>query len=86
MPQAAHGFTKYYDGGAIVMPHELHIQTRTFGVYGRILAEEEAGLSFRTLLGRDIRDLRGIVGDEYDVGISQMLNYYRENFPELFIR
>jgi hypothetical protein len=83
MPQKALGFTSEADGGALVLPFEEHIQTRTYGWSGAATAEEEAGLPFRTVLARDIRDVRAIAGPRYNQGLQDLLEYYRTNFPEL---
>ncbi len=83
MPQAAAGFTSREEGGALVMEHGEHIQTRTYFSKGRAVARAEAGMSFRDVLARDIRDVRKIVGTEYDEGILHLLKYYRKYFPEL---
>jgi hypothetical protein len=83
MPQAALGFTSRAEGGALVMTAEEHAMTRTYGALGRATARAEAGLSFREVLARDIRDVRRIVGAKYDEGIRELLRYYRQHFPEL---
>ena len=66
MPQAAAKFTRRGDGGALVLPHEEHVLTRTYGASGRRIAREEIGLSFREVLARDIRDIRRIGGVKYN--------------------
>ncbi|MBF0548539.1 MAG: hypothetical protein HQM08_29170, partial [Candidatus Riflebacteria bacterium] len=86
MPQAALGFTSYGEGGAFMLPQDIHVLTRTYGIGGRTLAAEESGLSFRTILGRDIRDVRRLTGSEYNAGLRDLLNYYRQNFPELMTK
>jgi hypothetical protein len=86
VPQAALGFTGYGEGGALAMPHAEHILTRTYGPRGAITAAEEAGLPFRTVLSRDIRDVRSIVGPRYNQGLSDLIDYYRTNFPQLLAK
>ncbi|AUX35802.1 MULTISPECIES: RHS repeat-associated core domain-containing protein [Sorangium] len=86
MPQVALGFTSRADGGALVMMAEEHAATRTYGVLGRVTARTEAGMSFRDVLARDIRDVRQIVGPKYDQGLRDLLQFYRQNFPELMER
>jgi hypothetical protein len=86
MPQAALYFTSREAGGAIVLPHAEHVLTRTYGTRGAILVEEEAGLPFRTVLARDIRDLRNIAGPRYNAGIRDLLDYYRGHYPELMAK
>jgi RHS repeat-associated protein len=83
LPQAALGFTTRGEGGALVMRAEEHALTRTYGTLGRGTARTEAGLPFRDVLARDIRDVRQIVGPKYDNGLRQLLQYYYENHPEL---
>jgi hypothetical protein len=83
MPQVALGFTTPSAGGALALPNAEHILTRTYGFRGAVLAQEEAGLPFRTVLARDIRDLRSIVGPRYNAGLRSLLDYYRANFPTL---
>ncbi|HWO39031.1 MAG TPA: hypothetical protein VNO32_60425 [Candidatus Acidoferrum sp.] len=62
MPQAAVGFTSRAEGGALVMTQAEQVLTRTFGGRGVATASAEAGMSFRNVLARDIRDVRGIFG------------------------
>lgn len=83
IPQAALGFTSRADGGAVVMTTADHFATRTYGFKGVASAIEDAGLSFRDVLAKDIRDVRSIVGNAYNQGLQDVLKYYRENFPEL---
>jgi hypothetical protein len=83
MPRAALEFTKYGQGGALGLPEIIHKLTRTFGSKGAATAIEDAGLSFRDVLAKDIADLKKIVGSAYNSGIKEMIDYYEENFPEL---
>ena len=83
IPQAALGLTTRADGGAIVMTTTEHEATRTFGFKGALTAAEDAGRSFRDVLAKDIRDVRGIVGDRYNQGLRDVLQHYRANFPGL---
>jgi len=84
MPQAALGFLSRNEGGAIVMKAADHALTRTYKSLGRATKAAESGLSFRTVLARDIWDLRRIgeqqYGDpgHYNPGIRALLSYYRE--------
>jgi hypothetical protein len=43
-------------------------------------------MAFRTVLARDIRDARGIVGSKYNQGMLKLLQYYRESFPGLMAK
>ena len=86
IPQAALEFTSYGEGGALMLPQAIHVLTRTYGTGGRILAAEEAGLSFRSVLARDIRDVRSLTGSEYNYGLQDLLDYYRRNFRELIAK
>ena len=86
MPQAALGFTGYGEGGALMMPQAQHILTRTYGGGGAVLASQEAGVAFRTVLARDIRDVRSIAGSSYNQGLLDLIAYYRTNFPSLIAK
>jgi RHS repeat-associated protein len=83
MPQAAQGFTTRNEGGALAMEAAEHAKTRTFRGKGSVTKQSEAGLPFRTVLARDIRDVRGIFGSKYDGGLRELLKYYHKNFPAL---
>lgn len=65
MPQAAAKFTSREEGGAMALPHAEHVLTRTYGAHGRAIARAEAGVPFRQVLARDIRDVRHIAGVKY---------------------
>jgi hypothetical protein len=82
MPQAAAKFTSRGEGGALALPHQEHVLTRTYGVRGRAIARAEAGVPFRQVLARDIRDVRRIAGGKYNKGLQELIAYYRENFPD----
>lgn len=83
IPQAALKYTSRADGGAVVMTATEHAATRTFTFKGAITAVEDAGKSFRDVLAKDIRDVRDIVGNAYNQGLKDVLQYYRQNFPDL---
>ena len=83
MPQAAAKFTSREEGGALALPHEEHVLTRTYGVRGRAIVRTEASLPFRQVLARDIRDVRYIAGAKYNKGLRELIAYYRANFPKL---
>jgi hypothetical protein len=83
MPQAAAGFTSRAEGGALVMTQAEHELTRTYLGRGAATARAEAGMPFRRVLARDIRDVRGIVGSKYNEGLQELIQYYRETFPAL---
>ena len=57
--------------------------TRTYGSKGVGTLQSDAGLSFRDVLAKDIRDVRGIVGSKYNEGLRDLSDYYRRNFPDL---
>jgi RHS repeat-associated protein len=88
MPQDAAGFTSRENGGALVLPNDEHVQTRTFGARGARVNRDEVGLPFGVRLQRDIDDVRAIAlrfhGNRtfYDEGIRNLLEYYRINFPQ----
>jgi RHS repeat-associated protein len=89
MPQAAMKFTNRADGGAIMLPHNEHEMTRTYGGRGIGTRNADTGLSFRQVLAKDILDVRRIAQQEhgdpgyYNQGIKDLLAYYRTNFPHL---
>jgi hypothetical protein len=83
MPQVAAGFTTRAEGGALVMPEVQHYLTRTYGYKGALTAREEAGMVFRDILARDIRDVRNIDRSAYNQGVRNLIGYYRTNFPNL---
>jgi len=83
MPQAAANFTSRAEGGALVLPEAEHILTRTYAARGAVTAKKEAGMRFRDVLARDLKDLRRIAGLKYNQGIRDLLQYYRLNFPAL---
>jgi RHS repeat-associated protein len=86
MPQDALGFLPRSEGGAIVLPHAEHVLTRTYGGKGGATKKADAGLSFRDVLAKDLRDLRRIAGGKYDQGIRDLLRYYRKNHPQMMKR
>ncbi|MFF3159631.1 polymorphic toxin-type HINT domain-containing protein [Streptomyces sp. NPDC057910] len=83
MPQDGLGFLTRNEGGAIVMKQADHALTRTYKSLGRATKAAESGLPFRTVLARDIWDLRGIGQQQYgnpgyfNSGIQGLLAYYR---------
>ena len=78
MPQAAQNFTSYSEGE--------HVLTRTFGSAGRVTAQVERGLPFRTVLQRDIQDIRNLAGSKYNQGMINLIKYYKDNFPNLMAK
>jgi RHS repeat-associated protein len=83
MPQTAAQFTSRAEGGALMMPEAQHILTRTYGYRGALTMRSEAGMGFRDVLARDIRDIRRIAPGEYNQGLRNLIQYYRTNFPGL---
>jgi RHS repeat-associated protein len=83
MPQAALGRTSVAEGGALVMTTAEHQATRTFAGKGARTAAADAGKSFRDILAKDIKDVRGIVGSKYNEGLRDLIKYYSDNFPNL---
>ena len=65
------------------MPEAQHALTRTYGYRGAMTARGEAGMPFRDVQARDIRDVRSIAGSEYNQGLRGLIDYYRTNFPGL---
>lgn len=84
MPQDALGFAERSEGGAIVMTQVDHMLTRTYGARGAATKFAESGLPFRTVLARDIFDIRRIGQQQYgdpsyfNKGIQGLLIYYRK--------
>ncbi|MFC8198591.1 polymorphic toxin-type HINT domain-containing protein [Streptomyces sp. NPDC057298] len=84
MPQDGLGLLARNEGGAIVMTAADHALTRTYKSRGRRTKRLEAGLPFRTVLARDIWDMRRIGqlqhGDPgyFNTGIRRLLAYYRK--------
>ncbi|RZK27876.1 MAG: hypothetical protein EOO63_12450, partial [Hymenobacter sp.] len=76
MPQDALGFLPRDEGGAIVMPHDEHVQTRTYGSKGRATKAADRNRPFKDVLQDDIRDIRRIGGDKYDGSIEKLIKYY----------
>lgn len=83
MPQAAMEFTTRAEGGALVLPHLEHVLTRTFGGRGSATLR---GMSFREVLARDMRDIRKLFGPKYDQGPRDVLQHYKQHFPELIAK
>jgi len=83
MPQKASGFTSEAEGGALALTKAEHVQTRTFGWRGALTIQQDAGKPLRDVLAADIRDVRSIVGNRYNRGLLDLINYYRTNFPDL---
>lgn len=67
----------------MVLLHEEHILTRTYGIRGRVVAHAEVRLPFRQVLARDIRDIRRIADRKYNKGLRDLITYYREHFSAL---
>ncbi|MDJ0380140.1 polymorphic toxin-type HINT domain-containing protein [Streptomyces sp. G-G2] len=83
MPQDGLGHLARNEGGAIVMTKADHALTRTYKARGRATKAAESNLPFRTVLARDIWDMRGIGQRQYgdpryfNPGIRKLLAYYR---------
>ena len=65
MPQNGLGFLSRGDGGALMLPHDEHIMTRTYGAKGRLTKAADAGKPFREVLETDIDDIKHLFGDKY---------------------
>ena len=65
------------------MTQAEHAATRTYGARGAATRQSDVGLSFREVLSKDIRDVRSIVGPRYNEGMRDLIDYYRQTFPEL---
>jgi hypothetical protein len=83
MPQAARKFTSVVEGGALVIQGIEHKLTRTYGGKGVKTLINEATLSFRSTLARDIWDIKKLTGTKYNFGLNNLLKYYRKYFPGL---
>lgn len=86
MPQAAMGFTTREAGGALILPDAEHALTRTYFQSGAKTLRLEQGMQFRSVLARDLRDIRQLFGSKYDPGLRDLMKYYRLNFPQLLAR
>ena len=86
MPQAALKFTSREDGGALVIWDGEHALTRTYFGRGVATLKEDAGLPFREVLAKDLRDVRTLTGSKYNEGMLQLIDYYRTTFPELMAK
>jgi hypothetical protein len=51
------------------------------GALAALRADSE--LSFRSVLAKDIRDIRSFSGPKYNEGLRGLADYYRQNFPQL---
>lgn len=65
------------------MTQAEHVATRTYGSKGVGTLQSDAGLSFRDVLAKDLRDVRSIVGSKHNEGLRDLTDYYRRNFPDL---
>jgi RHS repeat-associated protein len=86
IPAKAYGFTTPEEGGAIAMRTDQHMQTRTFKGRALRALKEDAGLTFRSVLAKDIRDVRSIMGSRYNSGLLNVIDYYRVNFSKLMAK
>jgi hypothetical protein len=86
MPQRALEWTSREDGGALMMTHAEHAQTRTYFGRGAQTKAQDAGRPFRDVLAADIRDVRSIVGSRYNEGLRALIDYYRTNFSDLMTK
>ena len=86
IPQTALNFTSREEGGALVMTAAEHMDTRTWFGKGAVTAVQDAGKAFRDVVASDFRDVRRIVGNKYNEGLSTIADYYRKNFPELMAK
>jgi len=48
--------------------------------------KQEAGIPFRNVLARDIRDMRKLSGSTYNEGMLDLVRHYRENAPYLMAK
>jgi RHS repeat-associated protein len=92
MPQAGMGFTSKGRGGALAIPESEHFATRTFGWNGVKALADDAGLSFRQILAKDIRDMRNIAKSVhgttryYNKGLINLMKYWTTNFTDLLLK
>jgi hypothetical protein len=86
IPQAAAQYTSRSEGGALALTHFEHTLTRTYGFRGVQFLSEDASISFRQVLARDIWDVRSIAGTRYNAGLLDLIQYYRVNFPDLMAK
>ena len=75
IPQSAAGITSRNDGPAVGMTRADHTRTRTYSARGRNALRQDAGLSPRQRLARDVRDLRANFGSTYRRGSLEAIRY-----------
>lgn len=86
MPQDGLHFLSRGEGGAIALTKKEHELTRTYGSKGRATKIEDAQLTFRQALYKDIKDIRSFSGPTYNQNLIDLLNYYRNHHPQLMIK
>ncbi|WP_165764968.1 RHS repeat domain-containing protein [Flavobacterium oreochromis] len=79
MPQDALGHMPRAEGGCIVMPHDEHIQTRTYGAKGRATKKADLGRPFKDVLKDDIIDVKKIAPNKYDKSLEELIKFYEDN-------
>jgi hypothetical protein len=57
------------------MAHAEHVQTRTYGSKGISTVQPYAKLSFRHVLGKEVRNVRRITGSKYNEGLQELMDY-----------
>lgn len=79
MPQDALGHMPRQDGGCIVLTHEDHVKTRTYGYKEKATKQADLGRPFKDVLKDDIIDVKTIVGDKYDTALGELIEFYEDN-------
>jgi RHS repeat-associated protein len=79
MPQDALGHMPREDGGCLVMPHDEHVKTRTYGAKGKATKKADLGRPFKDVLKDDIIDVKNIAGNKYDASLEKLIEFYENN-------
>jgi len=78
IPQDKLGHLPKADGGAIVLTHDEHRQTRTYKSKGKGTAIADANRPFKDVLIDDLKDIRKIAGKKYDKSIKNIIKFYEK--------
>lgn len=60
-----------------------HALTRTYKGKGVAALKVDMNSSCRSILAKDIRDVRSIVGSKYNKGLLEVIEYNKNMFPKL---
>ncbi|RMD77106.1 MAG: hypothetical protein D6820_11915, partial [Lentisphaerae bacterium] len=83
-PTAAYKVDAYKEGPAVLIDTPTHMNTASWGSFRRTRKYREKLLEMMTdgrvtdAVKKDIKNLRSLAGDKYNLGINQMLDYVEE--------